>query len=309
MKREDLYFDSRDGKSKIHAVRWEPDDTSNVVAVLQIVHGMAEHVDRYEEFAKFLTDRNFVVTADDHLGHGKTCENAIPGYFCKNDPATTVVKDVHRLKKITQEKYPRIPYYILGHSMGSFILRNYLFQYGKGISGAIIMGTGMVPASMARLSYVMASLGCIFGKSQKPSTTLDKIAFGTYLKRIPNPRTPADWLSKNEANVDEYIKDPLCGFVFTCNGFKTLGSLLCRLVKKSNIEKMPVSLRVFIVSGEEDPVGDYGQGPKKVYKQYIDEGMQKVEMKLYPDDRHEILNELDRATVYEDIYQWIIREV
>lgn len=308
MKREDFYFESRDGVSKIHAVRWEPDDSSKVIAVLQIVHGMAEYVDRYEDFAKFLTDRNFVVTADDHLGHGKTCENSIPGYFCKVDPATTVVKDVHRLKKLTQEKYPRIPYYILGHSMGSFILRNYLFQYGKGITGAVVMGTGMPPKALAHLSYVLAGLGCFFGKSQKVANGLDKIAFGSYLKRIPNAKTSADWLSRNEENVDKYIKDPMCGFVFTYNGFKTLASLLCRLHKKSNIEKMPVSLRVLIVSGEEDPVGDYGQGPKKVYKQYIDEGMQKVEIKLYPEDRHEILNEVDKDTVYEDIYQWLIKE-
>ena len=126
MKNEEFYFDSRDNISKIHAVRWTP-ESGNVVAIVQIVHGMAEYVERYEEFAQFLTERNIVVTGEDHLGHGKSVpEGGIQGYFCEQDPATVVVRDVHRLKKMTQELYPGVPYFILGHSMGSFILRNYM---------------------------------------------------------------------------------------------------------------------------------------------------------------------------------------
>jgi len=305
MKREDFYFDSRDNHTKLHAVRWSP-DTEKPVAILQIVHGMAEHVDRYEDFASFMVSKGFVVTADDHLGHGKSVpEGGVYGYFCKQDPATVVVRDVHRLKKITQEQYPGIPYYILGHSMGSFILRNYLFRYGKGIDGAVVMGTGMVPKALAGATKLMASAGCLFGKSAVPSEFMNKLGFGSYLKRIPNPRTTNDWLTKEESIVDKYNADPECGFVFTCNGFKTLGELILRLHKKSNLEKMPVTLPVFFVSGKEDPVGDYGEAPKKVYKSFLDEGMQKVEIKLYDDDRHEILNETDKETVYNDVYNWL----
>ena len=308
MKREDFYYDSRDEGSKLHAVRWMP-ESENPVGVLQIVHGMAEHVDRYEDFASFMCERGFIVTAEDHLGHGKSVKDGKPGYFCKQDPATVVVRDVHRLKKITQEKFPGIPYYILGHSMGSFILRNYLFRYGKGIDGAIVMGTGMQPKFLVLSLKFMAGCACLFGKSAKPCNFINVASFGSYLKKIENPRTVYDWLCKDEAIVDKYVADPLCGFTFPGNGFKTMGELLWRLHKSSNLSKMPVTLRVLITSGASDPVGDYGAGPKKVYDSFIAEGMQHVDLKLYEGDRHEILNELDHAQVYEDIYQWITKKM
>ena len=306
MQREDLYFDSRDNISKIHAVRWTP-DTDKPVAILQIIHGMAEHVDRYEDFAKFLTDKGFVVTADDHLGHGKSLTEVGPGYFCKQDPATVVVRDVHRLKKLTEEKYPGVPYYILGHSMGSFIVRNYMFRYGKGVKGVIVMGTGMQAKPLVTGLKVMAAVNCFFGGSKKPSKFINNMAFGAYLKRIPNPRTANDWLTKDEAIVDKYNADPLCGFTFTGNGFKTLGELISRLYKQSNLEMIPKSLRVLVTSGAEDPVGDYGEGPKKVYESYKALGISDLEFKLYDNDRHEILNETDHETVYADIYNWIVK--
>ena len=143
MKKEEFYFESRDGVSRIHGVKYLP-DAGDVIGVLQIIHGMAEYVERYEEFAEFLTGKGFVVVGEDHLGHGKSVgENGTYGYFCEQDAATVVVRDAHRLKKMTEAQYPEVPYIILGHSMGSFILRNYLYRYGKGIDGAVIMGTGM----------------------------------------------------------------------------------------------------------------------------------------------------------------------
>lgn len=306
MKREDFFFDSRDGKTKIHAVRWEP-ETENPTCILQIVHGMAEHVDRYEDFARFLTERGVVVTAEDHLGHGRSIVDDKRGYFCKQDPATVVVRDVHRLKKMTEERYPGIPFFLLGHSMGSFIARNYLFRYGKGIDGAIIMGTGMQPKIAVTGLKVMSSVACAFGKATKPCEFINKVAFGAYLKKVDNPRTPFDWLTKETSIVDKYIADPLCGFTFPGNGFKTMSELLSNLYKESNLSKMPVTLRVLITSGAEDPVGDYGQAPKKVYESFINQGMQRVDLKLYEGDRHEILNETDHEKVYQDIFDWITK--
>ena len=151
MIKEEFYFDSRDGESRIHAVRYTPDD-GNVKGIVQVVHGMAEYVERYENLAEFLTARGILVTGEDHLGHGKSvAEGGTYGYFCEQDPATVVVRDVHRLKKITEESYPEVPYVILGHSMGSFITRNYLCRYGKGVDGAVIVGTGM-PVSYTHLT-------------------------------------------------------------------------------------------------------------------------------------------------------------
>ena len=150
VKKEEFTFDSRDGSTKLHAVRWTP--SGKVICILQIVHGMAEYVERYEALALYLGEKGILVTGDDHLGHGKSVgERGAYGYFCDQDPATVVVRDVHRLKKITQEEYPGVPYVILGHSMGSFILRNYLFRYGSGIQGAIICGTGSQPPLLVKV--------------------------------------------------------------------------------------------------------------------------------------------------------------
>ncbi|SCX03763.1 Lysophospholipase, alpha-beta hydrolase superfamily [Lachnospiraceae bacterium YSD2013] len=305
MIREDFQFESRDNLTKLHAVRWIPDDRKPKY-ILQIVHGMAEHVDRYEAFAEYMTGKGIMVTAEDHLGHGKSITDKGPGFFCKQDPATVIVRDVHRLKKMNQEAYPGVPYFILGHSMGSYMLRNYLCRYGKGIDGAIIMGTGMEPKFRVLGLKAIIAVSTLLGKYYKPCKLADKAATGAYQKRIKNPRTPFDWLTKDEAIVDKYIADPLCGFTFTGNGFKTLAETIWRLYKDSYVSKMPVTLRTFIISGSEDPVGNYGAGPKKVYESFLAQGMQRVQFKLYEGDRHEILNETDKETVYEDIYNWIV---
>ena len=305
MKKEEFYFDSRDGKNKIHAVRYTPND-GVVCCVVQIVHGMSEYVERYEELAQFLTEKGFVVTGEDHLGHGKTVpEGGTYGYFCEQDPATVVVRDVHRLKKMTQALYPGVPYVILGHSMGSFILRNYLCRYGSGISGAVIMGTGMQPAGLIRMSKLLASVQKLFCGAKHVSHLMNQLAFGSYNKRYEAVRTQSDWLSRDAERVDRYLADPLCGFVFTVNGFQTLFELIARIQKKENLEKVPKQLPVFMVSGTDDPVGDYGEGVKRAYNSLQEAGLTKLQMKLYEKDRHELLNELDRDVVMQDIYDWI----
>ena len=305
MRKEEFYFGSRDGQNKIHAVRYVP-ETDNVVAVVQIVHGMAEYIERYEEFAQFLTDRGFVVTGDDHLGHGKTVpEGGIFGYFCEQDPATVVVRDVHRLKKMTQELYPNVPYIILGHSMGSFIVRNYMYRYGSGVSGIIIMGTGMQPWGAVMFGKIVAAIQKRLYGSRHVAKFLAKCALGSSNKRIVPVRTHADWLTRDEAIVDAYIADPFCDFTFTVNGYQTLFELIARLYRRENLEKIPKTLPVYMVSGAEDPVGDYGRGVSKAYESLKEAGLENIQMKLYAEDRHEPLNELDRRTVMQDIYDWI----
>ena len=309
MKKEDFYFDSRNNSSKIHAVRWTP-DSENVVAVVQIVHGMAEYAERYEEFARFLTERNFVVTGEDHLGHGKSVgEGELQGYFCEQDPATVVVRDVHRLKKMTQELYPGVPYFILGHSMGSFIVRNYICRYGTGIDGALILGTGMQPDALLAVAKATAALQRAFKGPKHVSRFIDKAAFGGYNKHIKDAKTDFDWLSRAGEKVADYIADKDCGFVFTVNGFQTSFALISRCKKKENLDSIPKNLPVFMASGEEDPVGDYGKGVKKAYQALLDAGLENIELKLYPEDRHELLNELDRRQVMEDIGDWLAKHL
>lgn len=309
MKKEEFYFDSRTGKDRIHAVRYTPED-GVVKGVVQIIHGMAEYVERYEEFARFLTDRGFAVTGEDHLGHGKSvAEGGRYGYFCEQDPATVVVRDAHRLKKMTQAVYPGVPYVILGHSMGSFILRNYICRYGAGINGAVIMGTGELPGLMLRMSKVVAGIQRLFCGPKHVSKLMNKMAFGAYNNRIENSKTLMDWLSKDEEIVQRYIADPLCGFTFTVNGFATLAELIVRAQKKENLERIPKELPLFMVSGAQDPVGNYGEGVKKAYEALVAAGVQDISLKLYDNDRHEVLNETDKETVMQDIYDWMENKI
>lgn len=305
MRKEEFYFPSRDNQTQIHAVSWIP-ESEKPCCIVQIVHGMAEYVERYEEFALFLTNRNVLVTGEDHLGHGKSIrEDKNPGYFCEQDPATVVVRDVHRLKKLTQEKYPGVPYIIFGHSMGSFITRNYLCRYGSGIQGAVICGTGTQPGALIAVSKLIAQVQKLFQGDNHISHFLDKCAFGSYNKRIENPRTSKDWLTRDEAIVDKYLMDPLCGFTFTVNGFRALFELISRSQKRENLKKIPKELPVYVIAGTEDPVGAYGRGVQAAYDSLEAAGMSNLSMKLYEGDRHEILNETDREAVMKDTWDWI----
>lgn len=305
MRKEEFYYDSRDNNSQIHAVRWMP-DSENVAAVVQIVHGMAEYVERYEEFAKYLTDRNFVVTGEDHLGHGKSISpEGIKGYFCKQDPATVVVRDVHHLKKITQDIYQGVPYFILGHSMGSFMVRNYMCRYGTGIDGVLILGTGMQSDALLLISKTLAGLESMFMGQKHVSTLINNAVFSGYCHYISNPRTQYDWLTKDSERVDAYLADENCGFIFTVNGFQTLFTLISRCKKDKNVKAIPKELPVFMASGAQDPTGGYGKGVKKAYQSLVNAGLTKVELTLYPEDRHELLHELDRDIFMQNVVTWL----
>ena len=305
MKKEDIYFESRDGVSKLHAIVWS-DETKNPIGILQIIHGMAEYIDRYDDFARFMVGKGFVVVGDDHLGHGDSVgENGTYGYFCKKDPATVLVRDEHRLKKLMEAKYPGVPYYILGHSMGSFIARNYLNRYGSGIQGMIVMGTGNQSKALLSASKVLVGLTGFFCGEKHVAKFINKLAFGTFNRAIEDAKTNVDWLTKDEAIVDKYIADERCGFTFTVNGFRGLFELIYRLQKPKNLVTIPKKIPVFLVSGEEDPVGDYGEGVIGAKNDLVRAGLENVSMKLYPGDRHEILNETDKDIVYQDIYEWL----
>lgn len=306
VKKEELYYDSRDNISKIHAVKWIP-EIEKPICILQIIHGMSEYIERYDDFARNMAEKGILVVGEDHLGHGKSIgEDGICGYFCEQDAATVVVRDSHRLKKMIQESYPGVPYIILGHSMGSFILRNYLCRYGTGIQAAVIVGTGMQSKPLLRMGKMIALIQKLIYKEQYKSNLLHRIAFGSSNKKILDARTEVDWLTKDEKVVDAYIADPLCGFVFTVNGFRTLFELIGRLYKKENLKNMPLDLPVFFLSGADDPIGEYGKTVKTVCQSFVDMGMKYVHMKLYEGDRHEIINETDKEKIYEDIYLWIL---
>lgn len=303
MTREDFYYDSRDNNSKIHGVKWMPD--TDPVGIVILVHGMAEHLDRYVPFASYLCDRGFIVAGNEHLGHGKSVGNNPKGYFCRRDPATVVVRDVHRLKKLVQKDYVSLPVFVFGHSMGSMIARNYITRYGSGINGIIISGTVMMPKPVIGALGLVAGVLKLLQGSKHPSKFLDSLAFGTYCKRIENPKTSFDWLTKDDEIVKKFIDDPDCGFTFTINGFETLKETCARLHKVKLLEQIPKELPVLFIYGSEDPCGDYGTAVEGVYKQYVDLGIKDVSRIRYDGDRHELLNEFDKDVVMENVYDWI----
>ena len=304
MRKEEFTIDSRDGVHKLYSVKYLPDGEPK--AIVQIVHGMSEYMGRYEEFAKYLVNQGYLVTGEDHLGHGLSVpQGETYGYFCSMDPATVLVRDVHRLKKTVQAQYPGVPFVILGHSMGSYILRNYLCRYGTGIQAAIVMGTGMENKAAVDFARCLTKMMRVIYGEKHLSRTLDKLVMGSYNKKIEAPRTDSDWLSRDEEVVNKYRIDPLCGFPFTVNGYETLFELCSRLFKQENLAKLPAELPTLVISGGQDPVGAYGEGVQRAFESMKDAGMQKLELKIYPEDRHEILNELDREQVYVDIVKWI----
>lgn len=306
MKRKDIYYGSADGQTRIHGVEWLPE--GKPVCLLQIVHGMAEYVDRYERLAAFLAKKGILVAGNDHLGHGKSVGAGHPyGFFCSRKAPATLVEDVHSLRVRLQREYPELPCLILGHSMGSFILRNYLCIHGEGLDGAILMGTGMQPESVLRFSRRLAGiLTAIQGEKHK-SGLINALAFGGYNRRIRHPASPMDWLSRDREEVKKYNADPLCGFTFTLNGFATLFALIARLYEKERLMRMPKELPVLFMAGREDPVGDYGRAVVKVCRSFRRLGMREVSLKLYENDRHELVNELDRELVWKDIQEWALR--
>ncbi len=300
MQTKEIYFTSNDSKSRIHAVEWVPENRPK--AILQLVHGMAEHIERYGEFATFMAEHGYLVVGDNHLGHGKSVpENGQKGYFCDGDAASVLVRDEHKLHEVVEGEYPGIPYFILGHSMGSFITRNYLTEYGYEVQGAVIMGTGMQSRTLLGLSKTLAKAEKLFKGDRHVSTFIDKLAFGGYYKKIPGYTMKNEWLTSNLDAVQKYNDDPDCGFTFTVNGFSTLFELIWRLHDEERLGRIPRNLPMLFVSGADDPVGNYGKGVKQAVRTVQKAGVRDVTMKLYPGGRHEILNDREHEEVYEDV--------
>ncbi len=299
-----LSFPSKDGIHTIYATKWQSDDISPI-AILQLIHGMAEHIGRYDEFACHMAQKGYIVVGDDHLGHGRSAkEYGDYGYFCEKKAASVLVMDEHRLKEVMQKKEKELPYFMLGHSMGSLILRNYLIQYGQEIDGAILCGTpnnGSVKVGMAR---IISGLLKLCGKNREKSAFLDRLVFGSYNKRTEK-RTCFDWINIDEKVVDEYMNDPQCGFLFTVNGFDTMFQLSANVNKMSLLKRIPKDLPILLIAGKEDPVGNYGKGVAHVYRQYRQLGIAGAELKLYDNARHEILFEPEKDIVFADICNWL----
>ena len=305
---EDFKFTSSTGINTIHALKCIPDGKPK--AVVQIAHGIAEYIGRYKDFMAFLADNGYLAVGNDHLGHGETIAlGGEQGFFAESDGWNYVVSDMVRLHDKISAEYPDIPYVFFGHSMGSFLTRTYLIDHPDKYDAAIISGTGHQSPLMVFGGYALATLAVKKDGPHAIGTQLNDVAFGAYNKGFENPRTAFDWLSRDNEVVDRYINDPLCGFVATVSLFRDMMGGIKYITKQQNINRMNKDKPVYFMSGASDPVGENGKGVNKAYKAFCNAGLKDIMIRLYPDGRHEMLNELNKADVYKDILNWLKEKI
>lgn len=303
--RDEFYFPSKDGNTEIHTIEWKPE--GEVKAVLQLCHGMVEYIRRYDEFAECMCSRGYYVVGNDHLGHGKSVQSKSEyGFFNEKYGNACVIGDMHTLRQRTMKKYPDVPYFILGHSMGSLLVRQYIQMYGNGLSGAVLLGVvsdrkKAVLVCGKRLCRLMA----VFRGWHYRSRLIDGMVLGSYNKKFKPARTRADWMTSDKEHLDAYVSDPLCSFVFTVNAYYSMFTGMLSMEKKESIYMIPKTLPILFAAGSDDPVGNFGKGVRKIYEQYKAAGLQDVTLRLYAGDRHELLNETDRQQVYQDLFDWL----
>ena len=300
--RQDIWFDSK-GAGKIHACRWEPEGQPR--AVMQILHGIAEFVERYDDFANFLTTKGVLVVAEDHMGHGQSINGeGIQGYF--HGGWFTAIEDSMQLMEDTKAEFPDTPYILFGHSMGSFMARTILCKYPDcGLTAAVICGTGWQPAAAMPAMVKLVEGICKLSGEDKPNETLQRLIFGSYNKKVEHPRTSYDWLTRDDKIVDAYIAHPLCGFIPTAGLLRDMMKGMLYIEQKENLSNMQKNLPVFFIAGGDDPVGPYGKGVHTCAEAFRKAGMEDVSVRIYPLCRHEILNEINREQVYQDVWKWI----
>lgn len=296
-------FLSNDKKNTIKYYVYEPE--GEIKAMLQLSHGMCEYVERYEPHIEYFTSQGILVFGNDHLGHkGSVKSDDDLGFMGSYDGWKYMYEDIHSLTEIMRSKYPHLPLFLFGHSMGSCLARAVIGKYGKDYRAAIICGTGGTNKVLG-LGLTIIRISRRLRGEHTRSALLSKLTFSGYNKRYDKVRTPQDWLSRDEAVVDAYRKDKYCMFTFTTAAFEDLLTLFDHVSQDKWYDSVPNALPVFLISGEMDPVGGFGEGVKEVYERLCQHGSRNCKMKLYPGMRHEILNEIGKEEVYEDIVNFI----
>lgn len=297
---KDIIIKSTSGTS-IHCVFSKPN--IEIKGLVQIVHGMAEYAARYKSFMEFLSENGYLVFGHDHLGHGLTAPTTDDlGYIPIDGGADMLIDDTIAVAKHFSAQYPGKPLYLMGHSMGSFIARCVFAKAGEMYTAAALSGTGYAVFG-AGLGRKIAIYRAKAKGERYYSDFVYRLAFGQYNKKMPN-RTPYDWICRDEGVVDEYLADEYCGFPFTVSALAVLMELNIKCKSEKIFAATPKNMPILLMSGVNDPVGDYGRGVQKVYEDYRKNGLKHAEIKLYPEARHEVLNELNKAEVMQDILHW-----
>lgn len=305
MTEDNFTMEAEDGK-RIFVYRWLPTEQKSLKCIVQIVHGMAEHAGRYKRFAEYLNKIGIGVYANDHRGHGKTAGTLEKvGVFADHSGWDLVVSDMVRLSGMIKNNHSGVPLFLLGQSMGSFLVRDYIAGKGEKVDGVILTGTAGDPGLKGSMGILAAKLFSKLRGRNKPDKIIDKSVFGSYNKHFKPARTKFDWLSRDESEVDKYIEDDYCGGIFSSGFFVDLFTGLKKVNKMENIRSIPSMLPVLLISGEKDPLGEELKGVKRVIRSFKKAGIKDVEYKFYNDGRHEMLNEINRDEVFADISEWI----
>lgn len=294
--------------NKINIVRGKilsPSNIDEIKGVIQISHGMCEYIDKYDEFANFLVSRGYVVAGHDHIGHGDSINSENErGFFAKEDGYKYLIKDLYYMTQIIKKRYPNLPFFLLGHSMGSFITRCYMVQYGEKLNGAIILGSmgsqWMVDAGIQLAEGIVQKKGEMY-RSKK----LDQLAFEFANMNFEPVTSKYAWTCSDGEVANNHINDKKMNFIFTVSGFKDLFYLVKYCNDEKYIKNTPKTLPILIMSGDKDPVGEEGKGVKRVYELYKKIGIKDVTLKIYKDCRHELLNEKNKSEIYKNIEDWI----
>ena len=301
--KKEAYFNSTDGKNKVRTLIWENDETAPV-AVFQISHGVAEHIGRYDDFARFLASNGFVVCGNDHLGHGKTSPAMeLLGDIDGADGDVRIVDDMHKLYKIMHKRYPELPYFMFGHSMGSFAARIYARTFGYELCGLCLCGTGQLPATAGLLTQPIEMLVNRLGEDMSFGNVFAATGKFQSLGFEGEVGDELAWLSRSKENRENYRNDPYCGFNLNAGGWEALAKLGIKACEPDWAQELPTALRVMLISGAKDPIGSNGRGVLKVADSLERVGIEPTVI-LYPGDRHEILNEASREIVYRDVLEW-----
>lgn len=291
----------------LHAFRCVPD--GEICAIVQLSHGMVEFIDRYKPLAEYLAARGILVTGHDHLGHGGSIRTKDDyGYFAEPDGNRAVLDDLHAMTDLTKKLYPDVPYYLLGHSMGSFYARQYLCEYGAELDGAIIMGTGFQSKALVTLARIVCRVLAVFFGWKHRSALVRNLSFLGYNKGLEG-RTPHDWLNRDQTEVDKYRADERCMFTFTLNAYYSMFTGILRLYNSDFLNRMPKDLPLLFLAGDADPVGEQGKGVKRAIESLKAVGVKNIQLKLYSGARHELLVETNKLEVFADIGDWLDKQL
>lgn len=301
-----FFIKGKDGK-EIFVYCW--DEVKEPKGVVQIFHGMAEHAGRYKEFAKHLNNEGFIVYADDHRGHGKTAGSIEKLGCIGEDGFNKIVEDEAVIKNLIKEKHKGLPIIVFAHSFGSFIAQEYIMRYGSELAGTILCGSAARAGLDVYAGKTIAYMEKILFNDNKKSKLLDFLSFYNYNKKFKESESNFAWLTSDDQEIKKFQEDPLCGTIFTTGFYYYFLKGLTKLYHADRLNRIPKDLPIFIIAGEEDPVGNYGALVKKLYKNYVNLKIEKVDLKLYQDKRHEILNEIGREEVFYDVVSWIEKNV